>query len=70
MLILDSLVSIFSHGFFICQAAENYHELLKQHSFCISSRITFASSGTKNLQPVQETQETRVRSLIWEDPLE
>ena len=35
-----------------------------------AGRVLSGGSAVKNLPAVPETQETRVRSLGWEDPLE
>ena len=37
---------------------------------CLNLFEGVRGSAVKNLPPMQETQESRVRSLGWEDPLE
>ena len=36
----------------------------------LHKRVSPMAQAVKNLPAMQETQETQVRSLVWEDPLE
>ena len=53
-----------------CPAPSRRKSILVTQSISLSPTLCPSGSGVKNLPAVQETQDTQVQSLGWEDPLE